>query len=328
MKKQFIVFIILAVISAGIVIPHQLTRQKYVSEDVISLYQSQFDFEKEKQEVDPDNFQLYEYMHDFIEYERDVPYKSTEDGQIFELDYAMPEKKGKYPLIVCLHPGAWIAGSKEEMTVYLYTFACYDYVVATVDYGLVPNASIIEQTENVLDSIEYLLDELPDCIDADNIVIIGASSGGHLGMLAAERLTAPDSEYSYDFHIKMVVAAFAPLDFDYFIENSVSIEMASYVMGNVKEVTGGLAQNSEEALQLLSPSQNLNQSLPRVLIIHGTKDDVVPIGQSKAFYQKLQLNGTKSDFIEVEDGGHYIITEEFSEPVFQYIEKYVKEGKT
>lgn len=324
MKKQITLFVLLTVLSVCVVVPHQMADQDFITEETIHRYQEEFGFEKEKQKIDQEHFQVFQYVHDSIQYSRDVTYKRMDDGQVFRLDYAAPKKEGKYPLIVCLHPGGWTAGSKDEMSLYLYTFPCYGYVAATIDYGLVPDVSIIEQSENVLDSIQYLKDTLPEYIDENNIIVLGASAGAHLGMLAVERLTAADSAYSYDFNVKLAVTAFGPLDFEYFINNHVDDDMAFYIMNHVDTITSGLAQTYEEAIQILSPSKNLNPELPRVLVIHGTADDVVPIAQSRAFYHQLLENGTEADFIEVKNGGHYLANKEFAEPIFQYIQEYTK----
>ena len=327
MKKQFFLFLFLCAVASGVIIYHQSRKEDNVSEAVVEEYREQYGFEKEKQEVNFEDFQLFNFLHDSVDYQENITYKRIENRGYLSLDYAIPKEEGSYPLIVCLHPGAWTSGDKEEMTFYLYTFSCYGYAVTTVDYGLVPYVSMIEQTENILDAIQYMLDTFPEKIDRDRIVVLGASSGAHLGMLAVERLTNPELNYGeqYDYRPTLIVAAFGPLDFDYFINNHLNEEMLYYIINNMQAGVGSDAYTYEDVINLLSPAKNLNPYLPRVLIMHGVEDDVLPIAQSRVFYEELLANGTSADMIEVENAGHYMITKEFAEPLFHYLEEHIKQ---
>ena len=326
MRRQILIFLLLCLGAGGLIFYHQSQKEGSVSSTVLGEYRDKYGFEKERQQVNQEEFQLFNFLHDSVDYQKDVTYKSIPERGYLTLDYAIPKEEGKYPLLLCLHPGAWTAGDKEEMSFYLYTFSCYGYAVATVDYGLVPHVSMIEQTENILDAVQYMVDTFPGKIDKERVIILGASSGAHLGMLATERLTNPELSYRemYDYRLAMVVAAFGPLDFDYFISNNLNNEMLFYIINNMQEVVGDGAYTYEDVMDLLSPGRNLNPYLPRVLVIHGVEDNVIPIAQSRAFYEALLANGTPADMIEVQHGGHYMITKEFAEPIYNYLEEYIK----
>ena len=49
---------------------------------------------------------------------------------------------------------------------------------------------------------------------------------------------------------------------------------------------------------------NPDRSLPPLLIVHGSKDRLVPFGQSIKLYQKLRACGAEADFYRVEGGDH------------------------
>ena len=41
---------------------------------------------------------------------------ATADGKKLQLDYAAPASGGPHPCVVCLHGGAWKAGSRKELS--------------------------------------------------------------------------------------------------------------------------------------------------------------------------------------------------------------------
>ncbi|MBC7195386.1 MAG: prolyl oligopeptidase family serine peptidase, partial [Caldisericia bacterium] len=56
-----------------------------------------------------------------------------------------------------------------------------------------------------------------------------------------------------------------------------------------------------------SPICYVSKDDPQFLIIHGEKDDLVPIEQSEILYNALLKEGVKARFVKVKNGGHGFI---------------------
>ena len=60
----------------------------------------------------------------------------------------------------------------------------------------------------------------------------------------------------------------------------------------------------EDVAREASPISYVSKDDPPFFIIHGTKDNVVPISQSERLQAELEKAGVKSLFVPVTDGGH------------------------
>ncbi|MBF4571031.1 alpha/beta hydrolase [Herbiconiux sp. VKM Ac-1786] len=91
------------------------------------------------------------------------------------------------PVVVWIHGGAWISGSKAHVTPYLRHLAAVGYVGVAVDYTIAPEAAYPTAVGQLGDALAHLVrhaDELG--IDPARIVLAGDSAGAQL----ASQLTA------------------------------------------------------------------------------------------------------------------------------------------
>jgi hypothetical protein len=61
---------------------------------------------------------------------------------------------------------------------------------------------------------------------------------------------------------------------------------------------------SGESLKLASPVTYISSEDPPFLIVHGERDDVVPVSQSEELYDRLTATGVAATLIIVENAGH------------------------
>jgi arylformamidase len=90
---------------------------------------------------------------------------------------------GAAPLILFVHGGGWTNGSKDNATgrhmAPHYTGLGYNF--ATIDYRLVPDATVEQQAQDVADALKQLLGSAgPLGIDRGKVVLMGHSAGAHL----------------------------------------------------------------------------------------------------------------------------------------------------
>src|SRR5438132_1451399 len=66
-----------------------------------------------------------------------------------QLDLVMPKDgDGPFPVIVCVHGGAWRGGKRQDLAQTLDVLAGRGYVAVTVSYRLVPTAQFPAQIED------------------------------------------------------------------------------------------------------------------------------------------------------------------------------------
>ncbi|MDF2672347.1 MAG: alpha/beta hydrolase [Clostridiales bacterium] len=117
---------------------------------------------------------------------KDISYMNdTEDRH--KLDIAM--KSGintKQPVILNIHGGGWVYGSKEELYEYYgMGLAQYGYAVVSINYSLAPEwiyPSQITEVFHALDFIYYNADRYG--FDTEQVFIVGDSAGANLAALA------------------------------------------------------------------------------------------------------------------------------------------------
>jgi acetyl esterase/lipase len=110
----------------------------------------------------------------------------THGGPSQTLDLYSPQKTKQVPLIVWIHGGAFLFGSKEGFPVEPVPlhFLLEGYAVASINYRLSPEAVFPAQLEDCKAAIRWLRAHADNFgIDPNRIGAWGASAGGNLAAL-------------------------------------------------------------------------------------------------------------------------------------------------
>ncbi|MCQ1987610.1 MULTISPECIES: alpha/beta hydrolase [unclassified Arthrobacter] len=115
------------------------------------------------------------------------------------LDLFLPDDPARKPLpvVMWIHGGAWISGSKEDVAPYLKVLAGYGYAVLGVGYSISPEAvypTAVKELNTALGFIRERADRYG--LDPDRIVLAGDSAGAQLAAQLALVITNP--EYARD----------------------------------------------------------------------------------------------------------------------------------
>ena len=108
------------------------------------------------------------------------------------LDIYLPPRPQNAPVMVVVHGGGWVIGDKGHRGVWQEKqrhWGAKGYILASLNYRMVPQANPLEQARDVARAVAYLQRVLPDHgADPDRMVVMGHSAGGHLvSLLAADR---------------------------------------------------------------------------------------------------------------------------------------------
>jgi len=263
---------------------------------------------------------------DGVEVFKDIEYKNI-NGKSLQLDIYQPKGLTKpAPLLVFIHGGGWRGGARSDYLVYLTHFAKLGYVTATVSYRLLKVAPYPACVEDILDARDFLYQNGEKFnYDPDRICLIGGSAGSHLAMLAAygwkkAGAVVDSSNASPKHRTKAVVEIYGPVDF--------TTEYAR----NHPTITGFITKSYQEAPQLYieaSPITYVTKDTPPTLILHGTRDMLVPISQAALLKHKMDSLGVPNIYRPVPGWPHTMdlvqrVNDYFKVTMGDFFDQYVK----
>jgi acetyl esterase/lipase len=252
----------------------------------------------------------------------DVEYARVGDRAL-HLDLYLPARRADdppAPLVLWVHGGAWVQGSKTSCP--LRGFVAQGYAVASVGYRLATEAPFPAQLDDLRAAMRFLRRKAKDhALDPERVAAVGASAGGHLVALLA---TAGEGECSPDdpsCRPQAVVDFFGPSD----LEDLAGFASRSGIPTPVDVLLGGpLRENGEKAAQA-SPVTHVSADDPPFLILHGDRDWLVPLRQSRLLEKALKDAGVEATLHVVAGAGHgRLRSAEADAAVAAFLEKHLK----
>lgn len=252
-----------------------------------------------------------------IRVERDLPYAGT-DNPRQRLDLYLPKqpKSSKLPVIVFIHGGAWMGGSKDGHLGQLAPFVrTGDYAAASVGYRLTDEAQWPAQIHDCKAAIRWIKANAAKYgLDPDRIAVWGTSAGGHLVAMLGTSGDVPELEGDLgprkdadgkDLTSKVACVAnyFGPTDLPAMIGPPSQIDHAAPNAPEARLIGGALPDNADKA-KAASPITYVSAGDPPVLTVHGTDDPLVPYAQAVRFDKALRAAGVTSYLVAVQGAGH------------------------
>jgi acetyl esterase/lipase len=132
------------------------------------------------------------------------------------LDLYLPKSKDKFPLIIWIHGGAFMGGSKQDHVPLDYLER--RYAVASINYRLSQHALFPAQIEDCKSAVRWLRTHAEKYqLDAERFAAWGESAGGHLAAMlgVSGHVTAFEVGDHLDVssRVQAVVDYFGPTDF-------------------------------------------------------------------------------------------------------------------
>jgi acetyl esterase/lipase len=226
------------------------------------------------------------------------------------LDLYTPNHDGLKPLIVYLHGGAWIAGSKNDCLPVNdagpKAFLHRGFAVACINYRYSTEAIYPAQIIDVKASIRWLRSQAAAYKLYDGkIAIWGASAGGHLAALAGT--TGDIKQYdvganlAYPSTVDAVVDYYGPTDL-VTLRHDPTLDPGLYQSGML--FLGGDGPDIDERAKAASPTTYIDSLDAPFYIAHGTQDNLIPVSQGKLLDQKLKAAGVASTLDVINGAGH------------------------
>lgn len=214
------------------------------------------------------------------------------------MDVYLPagRSQSETPLLIYIHGGAWIDGDKSEFLqvkpLLEKEFPGYAYI--SLNYRLFDFATgrngILDQEQDIIAAFNSIENQLGDWNISDDIVLAGASAGGHLALLHALKNNNSD--------LKGVIAFFPPTDLAelYKFNNLTALGLGA--------VLGGTPSTAALNYQETSPVNFVDPMDVPTIFFHGDIDTVVPISQSELLKAAFQSKGVRHQFTIIPGQGH------------------------
>ncbi len=229
-----------------------------------------------------------------------------------KLDYWKPGNAGS-PLVIFVHGGGWKRGDKrnatgEEKPVH---FLQQGYAFASINYRLVPAATVEQQAQDVAHAIAHLIGRAESLgFDATRVVLMGHSAGAHLSALVGTEMKYLKQAELGPNSLRGVI----PLDGACYDVPRQIAEGGDFMHDTYVQAFGA---EKERQLALSPTAQAAAPNAPAFLILHVQRADGT--AQSLALGEALQKAGTPAE-VRGFDGiglkGHAEINRRLGDPLY------------
>lgn len=240
---------------------------------------------------------------------RDVVYQTVDGYRPQIVDVYVPATKGPHPLVLYIHGGGWRgghtrhSGALADFPKVLAALAAEGFTVASLEYRLSSEARFPAQLQDSNAALRFLRANAAKYrIDPARVGVWGGSAGGHLAALTALtcRDIALDPAAAGDACVQAAVTWYGVFDFA-----GMNATPDGNAAGN--KLLGCNGPCPAEASRLVSPTAYMDAKDPPFLLIHGTEDQVVPVGQSRLGEAALRQAGVPIESIYIEGADHSFI---------------------
>lgn len=234
--------------------------------------------------------QPFNYSRDGVRVHSHISYGDAGKRNLLDIYQPVTPREGGSPILLQVHGGAWIIGSKEEQAKPLmYHMSQRGWICVAINYRLSPKAALPAHIIDVKKAIAWIRENIAEYGgDPNFIAITGGSAGGHLSSLAA--LTPNRAQWQPGFEdadttVQAAVPFYGVFDFldRYNIRTGMSMDgiIADKVMQCSKE-------DNRELWDECSPLSHVSAEAPPMYVIQGRHDSLVWVEEARVFVSALQ----------------------------------------
>ncbi|APR79233.1 Esterase/lipase [Minicystis rosea] len=213
-------------------------------------------------------------------------------GLSLHLDlYRRSDAPGPQPVVIVIHGGSWNSGDSTQLAWLNGYLAARGIAVAAINYRLAPGHVFPAQRDDVLEAVHWIEKNAERLgLDGSRLALLGRSAGGQLSLLGA--LTAHDPA------IRGAIALYAPSDLNWSWDHPTNpLVLDSHK--TLREYLGGTPAEAKSQFDAASAIDFIVADSPPVLLIHGTRDELVFAEQSRRFARRLEGAGVRHVLLEL-----------------------------
>lgn len=233
----------------------------------------------------------------------DVIY-GRKDGMCLTMDVLKPAKPNG-AAVLFLQSGGWYSIWREPKNAIPASKPLLDkgFTVFLVYHGSAPRYAIPDATDDVRRAVRFVRLRANDFgVDPKRLGVFGGSAGGHLTLLLATTAdggdkNAKDAVLQQSNRIAAAVALFPPTDVRKLVTDPPEI-----IRKNAR-LKPPLTFDPKKAPDY-SPVLHVKPDTAPTLLIHGDKDELVPIEHSRNMIAALEKHKVKSELLVIEGAAH------------------------
>lgn len=256
-------------------------------------------------------------------------YKEVDKHQILADVYKFADVE-KRPVIIWIHSGALIFGSRNNLKEYqVMKYLQAGYIVVAIDHRLAPETKLPEIIEDLEDAIYWVRKEGPELFgaDPDKIAVIGHSAGGYLSLMSGYRVDPPPQAVVSFYGYGDLTGSWYKEPSPHYTQNeeAVTRDEAMSTVGETTissppgfrwpngrgkfylycrqqgvwpmEVAGHDPTTNSDWFMEYEPVHNVSALYPPTLLLHGEVDEDVPFSKSVDMVDQFKKHGVEVEFI-------------------------------
>ena len=228
---------------------------------------------------------------DTIQRDDNIPYDNIDKLQMLDVyrPKSLINNEKKLPVIVNVHGGGWVYGTKETYQFYCMSLSEYGFAVVNFSYRLAPEFKYPAQIEDVNLVFKWIYENKDKYnFDINNVFAVGDSAGAHLLSLYCCMLTNENYVSNIKINLQKNI-----------IPNAVALNCGCYRIykeGQKKQDTNFLLDcllenATDENRKLISPDFYINEKFPNTFIMSCFGD--ILIDDYKYMKEVLENKGVK-----------------------------------
>jgi acetyl esterase/lipase len=254
-----------------------------------------------------------------------------------KLDVYLPPRQSTQPtpVVVVIHGGGWIAGTKEERVFEVLPYLQMGFAAVNVEYRMAQVSLAPAAVEDCRCALHWVFANAKRFnFDPTRVVLQGGSAGGHLVLTTGMLTPAAGFDHECPSGGENVWSGNATTDNDPKVAAIVNWFGISDV---VDELHGANAKgyavmwlgdqpNADEVAKRVSPINYVNKNNPPIITIHGDKDALVPYQQSVRLHKALDAAGVINQLVTVPGAGHGGFSYEQDQTSWAAIREFLKKN--
>lgn len=211
------------------------------------------------------------------------------------------------PVLIFVPGGAWVHGSRTLQGYALLShLAEQGWVCLAIDYRVAPHHRWPRPIADVKTAIAWAranVDKFGG--DRNFVAVAGCSAGGHLAALAGLAVADPRYEARLPAGCNTSVDAVIGIYGRYDWQDRSTAERERFVDFLERVVVNRSIASHPAIFHDASPITRVHAQAPPFLVIHGSRDSVVPVAQARSFVQRLRAaSDSMVGYLELPGAGH------------------------
>lgn len=241
---------------------------------------------------------------------RDVIY-GRKHGMVLTMDVLKPARPNGIG-VLWMVSGGWFSNHDNISPPMMKGFLDKGHTVFAVVHGSAPKFTVPEILPDIDRATRYVRMHAKEYgVDPDRLGISGGSAGGHLSLMQGTRgeegkADAKDPLERVSSRVQAVACFFPPTDF----LNYSKPGQSAFTFPLLERFVPTLgakpndAADQEKVGRFISPVTHATKDTPPTLIIHGDKDELVPIQQAEVMIERLKGLGVPAKLVVREGKAH------------------------